>query len=137
MKILITACLLALPGAVWAHSIQPGVWRAQNSVKLNGISLPGSENEECIPKSKARDLRATLAKDLREKGCELTQWSVKNQKLKAELRCQGDIEATGYLEGAVTTKMYDLNGEARGKWKAFPATVAVHMTGNWVGACQL
>lgn len=138
-RLLLTVLIFAgAAGAAHAHSIQPGVWRAQNSVKLNGIPLPGSENEECVPKAKARDLRATLAKDLRDKGCELTQWKVKNKKLQASLRCKNDdIDASGHLAGDVTDKMYDLSGEASGKWKAIPATVAVRMTGNWVGACRM
>lgn len=137
MKTIFFLSALLSANFAFAHAIQPGIWRAENSVKLNGIPLPGSENEECISKSKARDLKATITKDLKDKGCELTQWKVKSKKLDAALRCKNeDIDASGKLAGDVTDKMYDLKGEASGKWKAIPATVAVHMKGNWVSGCK-
>lgn len=136
MKKVLAIAILLSASMAHGHAIQAGWWRAENSVKLNGIPLPGSENEECISKSKAKDLKATIAKDLKGKGCELTQWKVKNKKLAASLICKNDdIDAKGDLAGDVTDKMYDLKGEASGKWKALPATVAVHMKGNWVSAC--
>lgn len=136
MKSLCFILLSLFAGSAFAQAIRPGIWHAETSVKLNGISLPGSENEECIPKAKARDLKATISKDLKDKGCELTAWKVKKKKLEASLRCKtDDIEADGQLAGDVTDKMYDLTGEASGKWKSIPASVSLHLVGKWISKC--
>jgi hypothetical protein len=48
MRFAFCLAVLMFTGSVHAHSITPGIWKAETSLKLNGIPLPRSENEECI-----------------------------------------------------------------------------------------
>lgn len=128
--------LLLLSSFVQAQSLQAGLWRAKSSFDVNGIPLPDSEDEECISGELAKDVKATISKELKKKGCDLTKWSVKGQKLEASLKCnKDDLDATGTLKGTVTSKSYSLNGEAEGSYKMIPSFATLKLTGKWVKSC--
>lgn len=135
-KILLTLSLFAAVQS-YAQSLEPGLWKSSESLKLNGISLPSSQDEECITPVQAKDAQATIEKELKKKGCTLTKWSVKNQKLDAAIKCKNDdMDATGSLQGEFSRKKYDLNGEARGTYKnVLPAVAVLKLSGQWTKAC--
>lgn len=121
----------------FAQSLEPGIWKAKTNFKLNGIPLPSSEDEECVSPAEAKDAKATIAKELKKKGCELTKWSVKGKKLEAALSCENkDFTAKGNLQGQFSKKSYHLEGEADGTVKQMlPSTATVVLAGEWVKAC--
>lgn len=121
-----------------AQTLEPGLWTSKASLSLNGIPLPDSDDEECITKDQTKDLKSTIEKGLKKKGCQLTKWNLKNEKLTAALVCKNkDVDAKGELKGSVTKKSYDLKAEAKGKYKgAIPATADIRLTGQWMKKCE-
>ena len=99
--------------------------------------MPASNNEKCITDSQAKDGRGTIERELKKRGCVLTEWVVKDQKLDASIKCDNDdIQATGKLHGQFSRKSYDLQGNAEGTFKqALPATAVLMLSGHWVKKC--
>lgn len=129
--------VLVISSAAAAQSVQPGLWKAKSSLDLNGIPLPASEHEECVSHAAAKDLRKSIAKELKKKGCELTKWTVKNKKLDATLKCKNDdLEAEGALTGTVSPKSYDLSGKAEGTFKMIPSIASLKLSGEWMKNCK-
>lgn len=122
----------------WAQSFEPGLWTSKESLELNGLPLPSSTDEECITANQAKDAKATIAKELKKKGCALTKWTYKNQKLDAAIKCENnDMKATGKLSGQFSKKNYDLTGEAKGTYQdILPAVAVLKLSGQWVKVCQ-
>jgi hypothetical protein len=128
-------CLTSLTKA-YAQVLTPGIWKAKSSFKLNGLPLPGNDEEECITGDQAKDVKKTIEKGIKEKGCVLTKWKVKGSKLEASLSCQGkNLKAEGHLQGDVSPKSYNLSGEATGSLKGFPTFADIKLSGVWVKAC--
>lgn len=121
-----------------AQSMKPGIWKAKVKFKVNGIPLPETEDEECIPPHEARDVKTAILKDLQKKGCELKTWEVHGQNLNASLKCKNkDLDANGKLKGHFTKRTYNLEGQAKGRYKKMlPAVAKVEMTGEWIQACD-
>lgn len=121
-----------------AQSFQAGLWKSKESLKVNGIPLPSSSDEECITKDQAKDAKATIEKELKRKGCSLTKWVLKNNNLDASIKCNNkDIDATGSLSGPFASKSYNLKGEARGKYKkVIPAVAELKLSGERVSDCK-
>lgn len=137
MKQILLASILLMSLRVNAQSFEPGLWKSKESLELNGIPLPTSSDEECITKDQAKDAKATIEKELKRKGCLVTKWAFKNQRLDAAIKCDNnDMEATGKLSGPITSKSYDLKGEAKGTYKQLlPAVAQLVLTGQRVSAC--
>ena len=133
-------CLALLVSAHFVHaqSFEPGKWTSNESLELNGIPLPSSKDEECITAAQAKDAKATIEKELKKKGCSLTKWTYKNQKLDAAIKCDNkDMNAVGKLSGKFTNKSYDLTGEANGTdQEILPAVAVLNLSGQWVSYCQ-
>lgn len=132
------AMILFSSSLLQAQSLEPGVWKAKTSFKLNGVPLPSSEDEECVSAGEAKDAKATIAKELKKKGCELTKWTIKGKKLEASLVCKSDeLEAKGNLRGEFSKKSYELQGDAKGTYQnVLPSTATVQLSGQWVKACE-
>lgn len=137
MKHLILVTILFFSVQLFAQSFEPGLWKSKESLELNGIPLPSTSDEECITKTQAKDAKATIEKELKKKGCSLTKWTYKNQKLDAAIKCNNDdMEATGKLSGPFTSKSYDLKGEAKGTYKqVLPAVAELKLSGQRVSSC--
>ena len=132
----ILTALLMLPSFSLAQAIKPGIWKADSSLKLSGVPLPKSEDEECILESEAKDIRQTISKELKKRGCEPTKWVVKGKKLEIALKCsKDDLEATGSLRGSFTDKSYEISGDAEGSYKFIPSTASFVLKGQWVKNC--
>ncbi len=138
MKNIILISALLVSSQLSAQKLQSGLWKTSTSLDLNGIPLPASNDEECITKDQTKDVKTTIEKGLKKKGCTLTKWTVKGEKLKASLTCKNnDVDAEGELTGTVTKKSYNLNAEARGKYKGtIPATAEIQLKGQWVKNCD-
>lgn len=138
MKYLLCTALSVFGFQLWAQSLEPGLWKSKTSVKLNGLPLPPSSNEECISSSQAKDAKAAIEKELKKQGCSLSNWVVKNQQLNAIVSCKNDdIEAVGKLHGEFSRKQYELRGEAKGKYKkVLPAVAALKLSGQWLKRCS-
>jgi hypothetical protein len=136
MKLIIFALLFCSLNT-FAQSFEPGIWKSKESLEMNGITLPEFKSEECITASQAKDAKATIEKELKRRGCSLTKWTVKNQKLDAAIGCKNeDMDAIGTLRGDFSRKSYDLKGEASGTFKqVLPAAVRLRLSGQWVKAC--
>lgn len=120
-----------------AQSVKPGLWKAETKIKLNGIPLPTSKNEECVSKTQAKDLKSTLTNELKKNGCAVTHWSSKLKQIEISLRCnKSGLEATGKLRGQLTDKTYDLNGEAMGTFKSIPSQALLSLQGRWISTCK-
>ncbi len=130
-------CFLFFADKLLAQSFEPGLWTSKDSIELNGLQLPESTGEECITESQAKDVKTTIEKELKKKGCSLTKWTVKNKKLEAALSCKNNkMEAVGKLHGVFSSKSYDLQGEAKGTIKQIlPAEAVLKFTGQWVKSC--
>ena len=116
--------------------MKSGFWHAKTEIKLEGIPLPSSEDDQCVTKGQAKDVKATLTKELKKNGCKITQWKLKGKDLSATVECKNkDIEAKGTLHGSVTSKNYELSGDAKGKYKMIPSAATLKLTGEWVGTC--
>jgi hypothetical protein len=128
----------SLSSTLLAQSLEPGMWKAKTSFKLNGIPLPSSEHEECITPSEAKDVKSTITKELQKNKCELTKWNVKGKKLEASLECKSDeLDAKGNLHGQFSKKSYELQGEAKGTYQnVLPSSATVQLSGQWVKACD-
>lgn len=120
-----------------AQSMDPGLWKTQESVKLNGLPLPSPDAEECITASQARDAKATITQELKKHGCTVTKWNIKNQKLDATLNCDNEtFTATGKLEGTFSRRSYRLKGEATGTFQQMlPAMASFELSGQWQRTC--
>lgn len=129
--------LLQIPIQLFAQSFEPGLWKSKESLELNGVSLPDFKAEECITPSQAKDSKATIEKELKRRGCSLTKWMVKDQKLDAAIICKNEnMDAVGNLKGEFSSKSYNLNGEANGTFKEIlPAVAVLKLSGQWVKAC--
>ncbi len=123
---------------IWAQSFEPGLWTSKESLELNGLPLPSSTDEECIAADQAKDAKATIEKELKKKGCSLTKWTYKNQKLDAAIKCDNkDMNAVGKLSGKFSQKSYDLKGEAKGTYQEIlPAVAVLKLSGQWVSYCK-
>lgn len=119
-----------------AQSFEPGLWKSKELLNIAGIPLPSSSDEECIDKTQAKDAKATIAKELKRKGCSLDKWSVVKNVLDAKITCKNkDLDARGELRGPFTKTKYDLTGEAYGTYKgAIPAVAELKLSGEWVKA---
>jgi hypothetical protein len=117
-----------------AQSFEPGLWKSEESLKIAGIPLPSTSDEECIDKTQAKDAKATIAKELKRKGCSLDQWSVVKKVLDAKITCKNDdLDAKGELRGPFTKTKYELSGKAHGTYKgAIPAVAELKLSGEWV-----
>ena len=136
MNTSVFTALLLISSFAQAQSMQAGLWQAKTSLQLNGIPLPSSDDQECISKADAKDVKTTITKMLDKKGCSLTKWSLKGKKLEASLKCsKDDLEAEGRLQGTVTAKAYDLSGEADGSFKGIPSSATLKLAGQWLKAC--
>lgn len=137
MNQILLASILLISLHVNAQSFEPGLWKSKESLELNGIPLPTSSDEECITKDQAKDAKATIERELKRKGCLVTKWAFKNQRLDAAIKCDNnDMEATGKLSGPITSKSYELKGEAKGTYKQLlPAVAQLELTGQRVSAC--
>ena len=137
MKILIITTVLFFNVQSFAQSFEPGLWASKESLELNGIPLPSSNDEECITKDQAKDAKATIEKELQRKGCSLTKWVYKNNNLDASIKCNNkDMDATGKLSGPFTNKSYNLKGEARGTYKqVLPAVAELKLSGERISHC--
>jgi hypothetical protein len=135
---LILFSTIVLTSPVFAQTMKPGMWKAKSSFKLNGLSLPASEGEECITAEEAKDPKNTISKELKKNGCELTQWKLKGKKLEAALSCKNkDVDATGKIHGTVSEKSYSLVGEAEGTYQGvLPSQATVNLDGQWVKDCK-
>ncbi len=122
----------------YAQVLEAGLWKTKSSFKLNGISLPSKEHEECISAAEAKDAKTTIVDALKKESCELTRWEVKKGKLEAALSCKNsDVEASGKIHGTLSTKSYSLEGEADGTYKnAIPSTATLKLSGQWVKRCK-
>lgn len=128
---------LIVSGKLYAQSFEPGLWKSKESVKIAGIPLPSSSDEECITPEQAKDAKATIEKELNKKGCKLNSWVIKNKKLDAAIACKNkDLDATGKLQGDFTSKRYELKGFAEGTYKQMiPAVADLQLSGQWVEKC--
>lgn len=117
-----------------ATSMQPGAWKTSTSFKLNGIQLPGKDDQSCVSAEEAADVKTTITQGLQKDGCELKKWDLQNTKLVAEVSCKNkDIQAEGTLKGTVTAKSYSLEGDAKGTYKsAIPSVATIKLTGKWI-----
>lgn len=129
--------VLFLTSSVFAQSLDPGVWEAKSSFKLNGVPLPGGEDQECVTAADAKDAKITIGKELKKRGCEITKWDVKGKNLTASLKCENDdMDATGTIKGTFTAKSYSLSGEAQGTYqKLLPAEATLKLDGRWLKKC--
>ena len=98
MKFLIIAMLLQIPIQLFAQSFEPGLWKSKESLELNGVSLPDFKAEECITPSQAKDSKATIEKELKRRGCSLTKWMVKDQKLDGLAACVAFAALDAHVE---------------------------------------
>lgn len=137
MQKLILVTIIFFNIQLFAQSFEAGLWTSKESLELNGIPLPSSSDEECITKAQAKDAKATIAKELKKKGCSLTKWVLKNKKLDAAIKCNNDdMDATGHLSGPFTSTSYELTGEAKGTYKdILPAVAELKLTGQRVSNC--
>ena len=76
MTYLIFVILTVFTLSASAQSLQPGLWKVKTVVKLNGIPLPTKDDEDCILASEAKDVKATIAKELKRNDCEVKEWKV-------------------------------------------------------------
>lgn len=120
-----------------AQTLKPGFWKAKVNFKVNGIPLPSSDEEDCILPNEVKDVKASIVKNLKKNGCELTKWDIKGQNLQAALVCKSDdLDAVGSLTGVVSSAKYTLNGQAKGTYKQMlPATAIIKIKGDWVRDC--
>lgn len=132
---LIMALLVFSPSA-FAQNMKPGLWQAKTSLSLNGLQLPASEDQECITAQEAKNAKETISRELKKKGCELTQWNLKGKSLEAKLKCEkDDLKAQGTLKGSVTDKSYELKGDAEGSFKSIPSFASLDLKGKWLKEC--
>lgn len=138
MKNILFISFLIFTAQTSAQSFDPGLWKSKESLELNGLPLPASSDEECITASQAKDAKATIEKELKKKGCSLTKWVVKNQKLDAAINCKNnDMDAVGTLYGKFSSKSYDLQGVAKGTYQQIlPAVAVLKLSGQWVKSCS-
>jgi hypothetical protein len=120
-----------------AQSMKAGLWKAHSEFQVVGIPLPSSDDEQCVSKSQAKDVKRTLSAELAKKGCAITQWKLKNHKLEAALDCKNkDLKAKGTMKGTVTAEKYELFGEAEGSFKGLPTSATLRLTGTWTASCR-
>ncbi|WP_409479783.1 DUF3617 domain-containing protein [Pseudobdellovibrio sp. HCB154] len=136
MRLLFIVSLL-ISAKLYAQSFEPGLWKSKESVKIAGIPLPSTSDEECLTAAQTKDAKATIEKELNKKGCKLNSWVVKNKKLDASITCKNkDLDAVGKLGGIFTSKHYELKGEAEGTYKEMiPAVADISLSGQWVKKC--
>lgn len=120
-----------------AQSLEPGIWKGKVAFKINGIELPPNADEDCILPHEAKDVKASITKNLKKKGCTIDKWNVKNQNLDVTLSCKNDdLDAKGNLNGQFSQKNYTLAGEVEGTFKKMlPAKAHVELKGEWIKAC--
>lgn len=135
-KFVVTGILLFSP-SLFAQNMKPGLWQAKTVLSLNGLQLPASDDQECITATEAKDAKQTIARELKKKGCDLTEWKLKGKSLEAKLKCQNeDFQAQGSLKGSVTDKSYELKGEAEGAFKMIPSFANIDLKGKWLKDCE-
>ncbi len=138
-NLLATCITLSSGSALLAQQLAPGMWKVKTDFKLNGISLPTTDDEECITAAEAKDAKTTVAKELKRNDCELKNWKVKGKNLEASISCKrSEIEAEGILKGTFNEKSYELFGEAAGTFQGIiPSTATLKLIGTWVKTCKL
>lgn len=137
-QILLSVSFLFLSMNLAAQSIAPGVWEAKSSFKLNGVPLPGGEDQECVTAADAKDAKITITKELKKRGCVVTKWDIKGKNLDAALKCENDdMNAIGRIKGTFSDKSYKLSGDAEGTYKnVLPAEATLALEGRWLKKCE-
>lgn len=133
---LLTLCFLFHQNSL-AQSIKPGIWKGKVSFNMAGIELPPSEDEDCILPHEAKDVKTSIEKNLKKKGCSITKWTIKSKRLDASVVCKStELDATGSLGGQFSDTSYKLEGKVAGTYQEMlPATAALKLEGDWVKAC--
>lgn len=122
---------------VQAQSVAPGIWQAESSFTVSGVSLPESKAEECLSADQAKNLKASISKELSKQGCAVTKWVNKGQQTDIALTCdKSGLLAKGNLRGVIADKNYNLTGSAQGSFHQIPAEAVISLKGKWVKACQ-
>lgn len=133
-QILLSFLFFSLAGH--AQSVNPGFWQEDASIEINGITLPPSQNSECVLASEAKEIKKTIVKELEKKGCSPTKWIVQGQKIEVALKCtKSGLEATGFLKGTVKDKSYEISGDAEGTYQGIPAQANLALKGKWLKSC--
>ena len=128
---------LIVPKLAHAQTVQHGTWRTESTFEVNGLQMPPNKGEECLSKENAKDLKATLTKELSKIGCSSNKWIVKANEVDIGLKCNNaGLDAEGKMKGTVSEKKYNLSGDAAGTFQGFPAQAKINLLGNWVKACQ-
>lgn len=130
--------LLLLNLSVQAQTLKPGVWKGKVTFRVNGIPLPSTQDEDCILPHEVKNIKSSISKNLKKRGCSLTKWDIKGQKLEAALICKNkELDATGSMHGNFTEKHYKLEGEASGTYREMlPASATLVLQGDWVKTCN-
>lgn len=137
MKSQILIALFLLPSLGYALQMKPGLWNTKTEVKLGEIPLVDSKNSECVEKSKTKDVRATIEKELQGKDCKLSTWNLKGKNLEATVNCDNkDLKAKGALRGTVIASNYDLKGTADGTYFKIPTSISFVLAGEWTKECS-
>lgn len=136
MKTLFIILLISFP--LMAQKLEPGTWKSQSRVKLNGFPLPSENEANCITKDELKNPKQTIEEALEKNKCKLTKWSMKKNNVSASVICDNDdFKASGVIAGNFSKKSYDLEGEASGVHDIIGKTRAeIKLTGEWTGACE-
>jgi hypothetical protein len=121
----------------FAQAIDPGIWQAKSNFQVAGLNFPESKSEECVSTEDAKDLKASLSKELTKSGCTATKWDLQGKKIDIELTCsKSGLDAKGKLSGSVSAKSYDLSGTAEGTYHNIPTSAHILLSGKWLKACE-
>jgi hypothetical protein len=119
-----------------AQTVDPGVWQVTSNFNVSGLAMPESKSEECVSAEDAKDLKASLSRELGKSGCVATKWLHQGEKVDIGLKCnKSGLVAAGDLQGVVKAKSYQISGTAEGTFQNIPATADIRLKGQWLKSC--
>jgi hypothetical protein len=122
-----------------AQNITSGLWKAQTKIKLNKLSLPSIDVEDCISPPEAKDIKKYIQENLiPETQCTITKWDYKNPNLKVSLSCENSqYDSKGNLTGKVTDKAFNISGILSGSHVLMgEVDVGIDYNGTYLKTCK-
>ncbi|MBC7419772.1 MAG: DUF3617 family protein [Bdellovibrio sp.] len=134
MKYLI---IVLFPLSALTQTLNSGMWHSEAYFKLNGIPMPPKKDDSCVTESEAKNPKIAIEDSLKRNDCQLTNWVLKKNNVKATVKCKNDqYEADGELKGTFEKRSYQLEGRIKGHHQLIGHAYAdVDFKGTWTGFC--
>ncbi len=106
--------LLLLSSTTLAQTVQPGQWKDEAILVMNGRPLPTAVVESCVTPSMAKDIKSRLTSSLQNQGCSIQDWKFNTPNLVVKISCKNEQgTGQGIMKGTVNSTSYKVAGNLK------------------------